>query len=472
LNDKKGFNMAQRQGLWLPLYLFTVAVLVFSMRTSVVRPGASPLMLVAPMLSATGVVLGPIRSLWRAFVSREHYSRLNREMPFILSLALITSSSGLTIDHIFIGSLMHSETRAFAAESRKYLYLRLMGEAWDSCLEKLESGAPSSVYKAFIRGLRNVASTSLRLPEYVSSFFETYFAQLEALWRDYWSRASGLLESILLLVLSFITIYVSSLLLEGLLTEPLLLMFNFIVLFAGLLGALLLRSLRPTDILLLRNGRRDIPIIAAPWLLSLIVVPLDTNIVSKTLAIGAVLTVWGLAAELWRKRALLMEEELLHRLQRVEELVKSGYSVHFALRESGLTAIRQDNSLFLVTFAERLVRFISSNTERYGAVREDFASKMYTYLRRLLDVNNTGRGSVHAFMAIGLALPTLLAALSMKFTGSLIATGHVPWDLGYLFLSTAISVGILLSEAIDGFFALSLKPGIACLLLSLAFLFV
>lgn len=471
MSNKQSLGLAQRQKRQgrPPFYLLLV-IIVISVVTTIAtnRCDALSFIMVAPLFSVLKNFIDIPRSLWNVVITREHYSRLSKELPFILSLALITSSSGLTIDHIFIGSLQYSETKAFSVESRKYLLLRLMGRAWDSCLEELEKGSPSSIYKSFVRGLRNVASTSLRLPEYISSFFETYFIQLEALWRDYWARVSALLEAILLMVLSFITIYVSWLLLEGLVYRPLLYVFIALILLAGLLGVVLLRSLRPADNLVVKDRRRVTLIIIAPWLISLFVTILNIGIVVKTLIVGVVLTFGGLIAELWRRKALLIEEELLLKLQRLEELVKSGYDVHFALKESGLTSARHDKSSLFETFAERLVKFVSMNTERYGVIREDFASKMYTYLKRLLDVNNASKSIIHAFMAIGFALPPLLAVLSLRFAGSLIAMNQALGDLGYLFLSTAISVGLLLSEVIDGFFALSLKPGIACLLLALA----
>lgn len=399
-------------------------------------------------------------------VRKEHYSRLDKEMPFYLSLALIIFSSGLSVDQLFIGSAEHEETKSFSVESKRYLSMRLSGGSRDTCLERLESYSPPGRYKSFIRGLRNIVLTSLRLSEFVSKFFDTYFEQLESLWRDYWLKANGLMESILLLTLSLLMLYISSVLLDKSLINSLYPFLLILILLAGLTGVLLLRTMRPTKSLYIRFGKKLFTILAFPWVASILPIALLEDLRLKTMSLSVTLILGGIYVEKEKRKAYKLEEEVLTKFQKFDELVKSGYDVYTAFRESGLkTDIHVDSSVF-ETFVSRLVRFVSKNLDRYGVMKEDFVSSMYVYMKRFIDINSVNKSSMTSFMIIGLVLPSLLSALLLGLGRSFLLIDDFLMHFVSIFIMMAITIGMLVSEAVDDFFLFSLKPGIACALLS------
>lgn len=467
LRGSRLLRLASISDVLLPLAMVMVAVLAYV-------AGKAPLVMV-PTLSAPLAVLGLLRipsSVVMVLAKLSYYSELDKEMPLILALFQATASSGAGLDEVFSTASRFEGFRYFRVECDKYRLMRALGRTWEESIEELEKDAPhSSKYKAFLRGLLSTTRTSLRLPEYIDSFLEDYLLTLESSWKAFWERAGTLVESMMLLSLCFVTLYIVASLIRPEAIGTLSTVFSLLVLATGLVGAYVLRLSRPLPSIIPLKRKRFTLLMVTPWtlfLLILLVFPQD-RLELIVLTSGAILAIGGLLQRLDAARAKTLEERKLQLLRSVEELMKVGYSI-----KSAITRLESKNEGIplvepaVTTFLTRLTQFVLECVRLYGWVTQSFVSRLVSTVKRLVSMEKAFKATSTGLVYMGILLPALLALLTVKAFGYFLLPLASTSGVLVVYAAMCVVTNMITSEATEGFFLFSFKVGVSLIALFLA----
>ncbi len=407
-----------------------------------------------------------------------YYSSIERELPFINTLLLISSLSRARIDEFFSRIASINVFPYMKIEAEKFLSLLRVGRTPEEALVILYERCSSERYKRFLRGLLTVESTSMRIPEYAHTLLKESYRELSDRWKRFWELSISIVEIVMIMGIAVMTLTMMGLFINSSLYEKLTPVFIIIISLTSTALLMIEESIRPLS----RNKYSkktmlfSISSIVASIILVL-VAPL--SLYEKMLIAGVVLCIGGAPLVFEEKFISKSIRSVLQKMRELIELVKVGYSYQKALEDSGIaeevSSIRSRGlSTFLIEYSSVLIESIRD----FGAASYGALESMYFFLRDVVSLQESFKRNSLIIQLSSIILPALLLVLSIKAIFSMTCV-HIPYiqlvspekivnSLIEVFAVISIASSMLVANIIDDSLLATHRVGLALIAIGLA----